>query len=183
MGGYSPVIFLAICVIVLTAIFVVVGMQNSKYQKAQKENNTDKRDMLDLMSRVMQEAYSNYTYLVGYYTKTQQHLNSTTFYYFPYILAFTQDELIVFPFIKKEGKLYVRNRLDVDWSQTEFKYKIGKKGTTLTLKIVGEKMPINLNPVIKGCGVEKSDKPLCVFQEQEYDLFLKYLPGYQSRAK
>ncbi|MBR6478791.1 MAG: hypothetical protein IKS85_10130, partial [Lachnospiraceae bacterium] len=76
MGGYSPVIFLAICVIVLTAIFVVVGMQNSKYQKAQKENNTDKRDMLDLMSRVMQEAYSNYTYLVGYYTKTQQHLNS-----------------------------------------------------------------------------------------------------------
>ncbi|MBQ9490520.1 MAG: hypothetical protein IJU80_11375 [Lachnospiraceae bacterium] len=183
MSDLGYLIFMAIMVVVFVVAFAVMGAKNKKYLNAQRENNTEKRAMLDLMSRVMEEQYANYTYVVGYYTQTTQKLNTTTYYYFPYILAFTVEELIVFPFIKKEGQLYVRNRLNVDWNMTDFQYKLRKNGVTITLKIMGEKMPINIDPVIKGNGIEKSDRPLCVFQEQEYEKLKMLLPEYASKAK
>ncbi|MBP5282278.1 MAG: hypothetical protein J6Z22_07235 [Lachnospiraceae bacterium] len=175
--------FLAVMVVVITGAFIFMGVKQNKHQQEQKENNTEKKEMLDLMTRVMEAEYPNYTYLVGYFTKVQQKIGSTVYYYFPYILAFTSNELIIFPFIKKDKQLYIRNRLDVDWRQTELKVKYKKNGVVLTFKMLGEKMPINVDAVIKGTGVEKSDRPLCVFQEQEYDLFLKYLPGFIAKAK
>lgn len=183
MGDTMEVIFVAIMVPVLIAFFVFWGIKQKKYRDGQRENNTDKRDMLDLMANVMEGAFENYSYVVGYYTKVQQHLGSTTYYYFPYILAFAPEELIIFPFIKKEGRLYVRNQLPVNFSQTELKTKTRKNGVTLNFKIAGEKMPINVDAVIKSDGTEKSDKPLCVFQEAEYEKLLSYLPKYESLAK
>lgn len=176
----SYVIFLVAMVILIstTFTFVCLSIKQNKHVKEQKENNTEKQEMLDLMTKVMGDEFQKYSYLVGYYTMTKQKLNSTTFYYFPYILAFTKEELIIFPFIKEKGHLYVRNRMDVDWPNTEFRYKMRKKGLTLTIKYFGEKMSINVDPIIKGTGVEKSDRPLCVFQEAEYEKFVAYLPDY-----
>ena len=177
------IIFMGIAGTAIIVAFTVMGINQKKHLKEQQADNSEKREMLDLMSRVMQEEYGKYAYVVGYYTKIQQKLGSTTYYYFPYVLAFTESEMIVFPFIKKEGRLYVRNRLDVDWNVTKLQYRIRKNSLLLRLKIAGEDMPINLNPVIKGTGTEKSDRPLCVFQEKEYEKLVAYLPGYKSMAK
>ena len=176
------VLFIAL-VVFIAAIGIWEASKRKKYMKTQQETNADKRSMLDLMSKVMGEAYGNFSYLVGYYTKTTQKGNTTTYYYFPYILAFSAEELIIFPFIKKEGQLYYRNKMAVDWSATALKQKNHKKGITLTFKIVGETMPIHLDPVIDSDGTEKSDRPLGIYQEQEYQRFLGYLPGYLSKAK
>lgn len=177
-----------ILILVGIAVFFIVmivweASKEKKYMKAQQENGTDKREMLDLMAQVMDAEYANYSYVVGRYTKTIQHGRTTTYYYFPYILAFNSEGLIIFPFIKKEGKLYIRNRLAVDWNVTEFKHVIRKKGMTLTFKIVGEVMPINVDPVIKSLGEEKSERPIGVYQEQEYQQLQSYLDIYRSRAK
>ena len=176
-------IFLIVAFSLVVVAVVFVTIKQNKYQKAQQENNTDKQMLLDLMQRVMEEEYSKYDYIVGYFTKVQQKIGSTVYYYFPYVMAFTQEEFIIFPFIKKEGRLYIRNRMDVDFSQVSLRKKVKKNGMTLTFKIAGEKMPINLNPVIKGSGMEKSDRPLCIYQEEEYQKLLSYLPEYEARAK
>ena len=176
-------IVLAIAFIAIICVFSVMGVKQNKHLKEQQANNTEKRQMLDLMAAVMEGEFANYTYVVGYYTKIQQKIGSTVYYYFPYVLAFNAEELIIFPFIKKEGKLYVRNRMDVNWNLTNFKYKLRKKGALLTFKMVGETMPICVDPVIKGTGMENTDRPLCVFQEQECARLMERLPFFAAKAK
>lgn len=177
------IIVLAIAVVAIVLAFTFLAVKQNKHLKEQQSNNTEKRQMLDLMAAVMEGGFANYTYVVGYYTKIQQKIGSTVYYYFPYVLAFNAEDLIIFPFIKKEGKLYVRNRLDIDWNMTGFKYKVRKKGTWLTIKMVGETMPIRVDPVIKGSEYENTDRPLCVFQESEYAKLLELLPSFAAKAK
>ena len=179
--------FMVLAVIFVIGVCVIAGVSESKkakqYMQKQLETSEDKRALLDLMSKILGEAFVNYTILVGYYTKVTHRGNTTTYYYFPYALAFTQDDLIIYPIIKKEGQLYYRNQMAVDWSATELKQKKRKDGVTLTFKIVGETMPIHIDPVIKSNGMEKSDRPLGIYQEQEYQRFMQYLPGYLAKAK
>lgn len=177
------IIALVIAFVAIVCVFSIMAVKQNKHLREQQANNTEKRQMLDLMAAVMEGEFANYTYVVGYYTKIQQKIGSTVYYYFPYVLAFNLEELIIFPFIKKEGRLYVRNRMDVNWNLTGFKYKLRKKGTLLTFKMVGETMPIWVNPVIKGTGMENTDRPLCVFQEQEYEKLLERLPSFAAKAK
>lgn len=176
-------IVLAIAFIAIICVFILMSVKQNNHLKDQQTNNTEKRQMLDLMATVMDSEFANYTYVVGYYTKIQQKIGSTVYYYFPYVLAFNAEELIIFPFIRKEGRLYVRNRMDVNWNLTSFMYKLRKKGALLTFKMVGETMPICVDPVIKGTGLENTDRPLCVFQEQEYAKFLERLPFFAAKAK
>lgn len=179
-----------ISIIVLIAFFAVaVGAivysmyQKRKYMKQQKETGEDKRAMQGLMAQVMTDAYGDFKYVVGYYTKTTQSGRTTTYYYFPYILAYNAEQIIIFPFIKKEGQLYIRNRLPVDWSSTKFTYITKSKGFKLEFTIAGDRMPINVDSVIASSGVEKSDRPLCVYQEQEVEELKSYLPRYKEYAK
>ena len=182
MGEVSYIITLVIVVIAVLAVVIATGKKQKAYMEAQRVNNTDKQNMLQLMEQAMGESYPNFSYLVGYYTKIKQHLNSTTYYYFPYILAFSEKELLIFPFIKENGKLYLRNRLPVNWDVTKFSYKLKKNGMVLTFKMIGETMPINIDPVIKSGGVEKSDRPICVYQEREYQRMGGYLANYSTMA-
>lgn len=163
-------------VIVLVIIGVVSG---KKYMKKQKEEGTDKRRMLDLMARVLEEKFQEFTYVVGYYTKTERYGRTTTYYYFPYIVAFNETDMIVFPFIVKEGQLYIRNHLVINWQETKMEYTANDKGIRLKLTIAGEKMPINIDKVIKSSGVEKSDRPLGIYQEAEVERLKAMLPNYK----
>lgn len=179
-----------ISIIVLILFFVVaIGaivysmLQKKKYMRQQKETGEDKRAMLGLMAEVMGDIYEGFKYVVGYYTKTTQSGRTTTYYYFPYILAFNASQVIIFPFIKKEGKLYIRNRLPVDWNSTKFTYITKKKGFRVEFSIAGDRMPINVDSVVSSSGVEKSDRPLCVYQEQEVEELKGYLPRYKESAK
>lgn len=167
----------------VVALVVYSSVKQKQYMNNQKETGEDKRAMLDLMAQVMGDAYADYTYMVGYFTKTIQRGRTTTYYYFPYILAFTSSRLIVFSFIKKEGKLYVRNRLPIDWSAAKFSYSLKKKSVTMKITIAGDLVTVNTNPVITSGGVEKSDRPLCVYQEQEFEKLQSYLPQYKEYCR
>lgn len=182
MGDLIYFFVFVVLIIALVAAFAVMGGKRKKYMEDQRQNNTDKQRLLDLMSRAMEENYSKYTYAVGYFTKVKQRLNVTTYYYFPYVLAFTPDEMVIFSFVKQNGELYLRNRLPVDWNSMKFKYKLTKKGVLLTFKMMGETMPIRVDAVIASGGEEKSDRPICVYQEQEVEKLRSYLEGYAQRA-
>ena len=174
---------LAIALVAIIIVFTIMEIRNRKLMKEQKENNTHKKQMLDLMAEVLGEEFRRFSYIVGYYTKSVGGFNSVTYYYFPYILAYTDRELTIFPFVKKDGELHVRNRLDLDWSNAQVHYKANEKQIKLEVVVGGEKMPIFINPVIKGGYMEKSDRPLAIYQEKEYREFVNILPGYPGARK
>lgn len=175
---------IVLAILGIVAILLLVScISQMKYMRTQKETGSDKKAMLTMMAQVMGDAYDSFTYVVGHYTKTTRHGRTTTYYYFPYILAFNQEDVVIFPFIRQEGKLYIRNRLPVDWSNTKLKYSINKTGVKLEFTIIGEKMPIYVEQTIKSGGVEKSDRPICVYQEQEVRRLEACLPRYAGYAK
>lgn len=175
-------IYVAVVLIVIVGIIIYAQMKKSKHMKEQKETGTDKKKVMDAMQKLMGDRFSDYTYVVGYYTKTEQGSRKVTYYYYPYILAFTSTELIIFPFLVKEGELIVRNRLDVDWKETELNSTENSKGTKLHIYLGGEMMIVNVDKVIKSNGAEKSDRPLAVYQEQEVERFINTLPQLKSLA-
>lgn len=183
MGDIVYILLLIVVVVAVLVTVILSGKKQKAYLEAQRANNTDKQAMLDLMARALGENYEKYTYAVGYYTKIKQKLNETIYYYFPYILAFTQEEMLIFPFIKENGNLFLRNHLAVDWKVAKFDYKLKKDGMTLTFKMVGETMPIHVDSVIKGGMNERSDRPLCVFQERECAMLKGYLEGYKRMSR
>lgn len=183
MDDIIGMVIFAVIVVFIVGVVIYSSVAEKKYMNKQKETGEDKRAMLDLMSRIMEGAYADYTYMVGYFTKTTQQGRTTTYYYFPYIVAFNSTQMILFSFIKKEGTLYIRNRLPVDWASTKFGYTVKKKLTTLKFTIAGDLVTIHTNPVIASSGVEKSDRPLCVYQEQEYERLKSYLPQYKEYSK
>lgn len=176
-------LLMAAVLIFVVAIVIIGKINTSKYMKNQKESGADKKKVLDAMQKQMGDRFSDYTYVVGYYTKQEQRGRTVTYYYYPYILAFTNAELIIFPFLVREGELILRNRLDINWNETELNSVENSKGTKMHIYPSGELMIINVQKVIVSNGVEKSDKPLGIYQEQEVERFISLLPQFKSYAR
>lgn len=180
MGSSIRLIAFGVISVVLIIALVVTKLQSKKYMAGQRESGSDKKALLDLMLQTLGGEYNNYSYVVGYYTKTVSKNNTTTYYYFPYVLAFHEKELIIYSFIKENGVLHIRNRLPVDFENTKLTWSEKKNGALLKLTLASETMPIHVDPVIVSNGLEKSDRPIGIYQEKEYEHFLRCLPGYTS---
>lgn len=177
-------------VIVFVAMVVIVGVllirgliRGKRYMKEQLETGADKRKVLDVMTQVMKERLDDYTLAVGNYTRAERYGRTTTYYYYSYILAFNEAELVIFPFVVKEKQLLLRNCMQVNWNDVKFYYKIGKKGMDMTIDMMGEKLIINVLKVQDSSGVENSAEPLGVYQEAEVEKLISYLPRYKEYAK
>lgn len=172
----------------VVVVIAVIGLsiygvwQGIQYMKKQKEEGTDKKKVVDAMTRVMQEKLYDYTYAVGNYTKTERYGRTTTYYYYSYILAFNSSELAIFPFVVKDKEVILRNCMTINWNEVKFSYKTGKKGLDMTITLAGENLIINVLKVQKSSGVEKSANPLGVYQEAEVEKLVSYLPQYKSYA-
>lgn len=174
MGAFGAVVLFVVGVCLWS------WMGQKKYMKQQKENGTDKRKMLDVMAQVMKERVADYTYAVGNYTKTERRGRTTTYYYYSYILAFNEKELVIFPFVVKDKQVLIRNCMAVDWNNIKFAYKIGKKGMDMTINMAGEKLMMNVWKVQESSGTEKSSEPLGIYQEAEVERLIAYLPQYKA---
>lgn len=174
--------WIAIAVIVGAVVVIAVSamLKQKKYMKNQKETGADKRKVLDVMAEVMKEKLDNYSYAVGNYTKTERYGRTTTYYYFSYILAFNEQELVIFPFVVKDKKLLLRNCVAINWNDVKFFYKIGKASMDMTIDMAGEKLIIIVPKVQSSSGVEKSSEPLGIYQESEVERLISYLPQYKS---
>ena len=176
-------IFAVVMFIGIVAIIIYALRKKSSYMKQQKETGADKKKVMDAMQKQMGDRFSDYTYVVGFYTKTEGGGGRYTYYYYPYILAFSNTELIIFSFLMRDGELIIRNRMDINWNETELNSTENSKGTKMHIYVAGEMMIINVNKVIDSTGIEKSDKPLGIYQEQEVERFINLLPQFKSYAK
>lgn len=175
-------LYVVVAIIVIIAFFIYVLKKKSGYMNQQKETGADKKKVMDAMQKQMGDRFPDYTYVVGFYTKTEGGGGRYTYYYYPYILAFTNAELIIFSFLMRDGQLIIRNRMDINWNETELNSSENSKGTKLHIYVSGEMMIINVNKVIDSSGIEKSDKPLGIYQEQEVERFISVLPQLKSYA-
>lgn len=176
-------VYVAVATIFIIIAIVFYFKKKSAYMRQQKETGTDKKKVMDAMQRQMGDHFPDYTYVVGYYTKTENYGTGFKYYYYPYILAFSNTELIIFSFLMRNGELIIRSRLDINWNETELNSVEDGSGTKMHIYPAGELMIINVKKVIDSNGLEKSDKPLGIYQEQEVERFINLLPQFKSYAK
>lgn len=165
-------------------LIIFVFITNQNYMRKQKADNTDKKKLLDLMAEVMGNQYGNYTYVTGFYERTEYLSNRRTrTWFYSYVLAFNQTDMVILPFVVKDGQVLLRNRMAVNWNEFTLKYHLYNDDINLDFVLGGEQITMYIRKVIKSGGVEKSSKPLAVFQEQETALLKSYLPGYPNAVK
>ena len=181
-AGVMIIVYVVVCILVVVMLIKKV-VSGSSYMKQQKETGADKKKVMDTMQMIMGERYPDYTYAVGYFTKEEQKPGKIIKYFYPYILAFSDREFIIFSFLVRSGELIIRNRLDVNWQESGMNFSENKKGVFLRFYIEGGWMSINVRKVIKSRGEEKSDRPLAIYQEQEVDRLSSLLPQYKTYGK
>lgn len=180
----AGIIIVGIMGILFITLLIMLVVSYSSYMDTQKKTGADKQKVMDIMQLFMGKQYSNYQYVVGHYTKEVSKLGQVICYYYPYILAFSDTELIIFSFLVRDGKLIIRNRLDINWQETGMHYFVSRTKTVfLYLYIEGDCMQINIPRVVNSSGIEKSDTPLGIYQEQEAYRFISLLPLYKSYCK
>ncbi len=164
-------------------VIVKVKMQEKQYTNEQIQSGADKRKMLDVMSEVMGNRYPEFFYVLGWYEKVEHFTNKTRTWYYSYILAFNSSEMVLFPFIVKDGKILLRNRMDIDWKDITLSYHLYREDVNLDFDLAGEKISMYIRNMIKSSGEENSSTPLAVSQKDEVERLKNYLPGYAGVKK
>lgn len=160
---------------------IVFGFATNKdYMRKQKADNTDKKKLLDLMAEVMGDRYKNYTYVTGFFEKTEM---GGKIWFYSYVLAFNQTDMVILSFIVEQGQVILIDRMPVDWNEATVKYHFYNDDINLEFMLGSEQITIYVRKVIKSDGAENSSKPLAVFQEKEAELLKSYLPGYPNAIK
>lgn len=182
-GGLAGALVFVVLVLLVVIMVIRSIVAGNRYMKNQKETGEDKRRVQRVISEVMQDKLMDYTLAVGNYTKAERCGRTTTYYYYSYILACNAAELIIYPFVVKDGQVLLRNCMKVNWPDVKFRYKITKKRLELTFVMMGEKLAIDVPRVQNSSGIENSAEPLGIYQETEVEKLAAYLPGYKERAK
>lgn len=182
MSG-SDIMILVACVAVGVLFFGIWILRESRYMKQQKTQETDKKRMMEIMSQIFQDRVSEYTFVAGRNTVSEYiGPNRRRYWYYSYYIAFTRDEICIFPFVVKKKEIHLRNRLDIDWSNTSLTYKTGRKEIELDFKIAGEPLEIHVPRVCKSIGQENSSEPLGFYQEEAVERLSAYLPAYPGTS-
>lgn len=170
------------------AVILVIGgiavwsiIQGKKYMKKQKEEGTDRKRLMDALAVVLEDKIGDFTYAVGKYTKSERRGNTTHYWYYSYVLAFNENDVLIIPFVVKEGKVLFRNLMPINWEETQLKYRPGKKDIRIDFSIAGAAITMFVPYVMKSSGVENSSEPLGFYQENEVERLLSCLPKYPAK--
>lgn len=168
-------------ILVIAAIFVWSIVKGKQYMKKQKEEGTDRKKLMDALATVLEDKVSDFTYAVGKYTKSERRGNTTHYWYYSYALAFNENDILIVPFVVKDGQVRFRNLMPVNWEETQLKYRPGKKDIRIDFVIAGAEITMFVPYVMKSSGVENSSEPLGFYQENEVQRLLSYLPKYPAK--
>ncbi len=182
-----------ICMVLLIALPIgMIGLniygsaEEKRYMEEQSQTGRDKQRMLDFMQIVMKEYYHDYTYAVGNYSILVGRYRR---YFYPYIVCFNERDIVVISYrMRADGTLICRDVLPVDWSCMRLKYRIQNEGVKLVFQLGKTKMHINVNKTVRAMETkpwfdETGDTPLGVYQAQEVDQLIRYLPHYGDRSR
>lgn len=180
IGGIG-VMLLIVLPISLIGLNLYASVKEDRYMKEQKQTGRDKQRMLDFMQIVMKEYYHDYTYAVGNYSVLA---GRCRWYFYPYIVCFNERDIVVISYVMRaDSTLICRDILPIDWSCIRLKYRIRNNGVKLTFQLGKTKMHIHVNRIVRAMGTKSwqdttGDTPLGVYQKEEVDQLIRYLPNY-----
>ena len=174
--------FIAVAVVAFVVIVAVLGLvKGQKYMKTQKEEGTDRKRLMKAVADLLGDKFGDFTYAVGRYTRSERRGNTTHYWYYSYALAFNAADVLIIPFVVKDGEIRFRNLMPVNWEETSLKYRPSKKDIRVEFSIAGAAIPMFVPYVMKSSGIENSSEPLGFYQENEVERLLTYLPGYPAK--
>lgn len=163
----------------ILAIFGTISM--NRYTKRQMESGEDKQILKDFAATIFKQP-ENYTFAVGNNTKTERHGNTTTYYYYSYLLAFNQEELHVISFKTADHKPVCRNIMTFNYAEMQLTHKRKKKALEINLYYAGELLHMTVPDLVKGTNNDKSDTPYAVEQAHEVQMLEQMLMQYEARS-
>lgn len=174
-----------ICGIILilgTPILIVWGsICMNRYTKKQIESGEDKRIILNFAGSLFKQP-ENYTYAVGNYTKAERYGNTTTYYYYSYLLAFNQGEFHIVAFKAVDHMPVYRNIITFNFAEMQLTHRTSKKELNIDLYLAGEKQHITVPYIVKGTNNDKSDTPFALDQTGEVQFLEQMLMQYEARS-
>ncbi len=177
-------VFIIGFVLLVVVSIVLQVSQQSKYMKEQQTSGKDKAKVRELMAEVLGQQASDFSYVLGFFERTEQiSSRKRRTWFYSYILAFNRSDMIILPFVVKDGELILRNRMNVNWSEMRLKYHFYKDDINLDFIQGGEQINMYIRKVVKSSGEENSSRPLGMFQAEEQELLRSYLPGYPNVTK
>lgn len=180
IGGIG-VMLLIVLPVSLIGLNLCGSVKEDRYMKEQKQTGRDKQRMLDFMQIVMKKYYHDYTYAVGNYSVL---VGRYRWYFYPYIVCFNERDIVVISYVMQiDGTLICRDVLPIDWSCIRLKYRIRNNGVKLTFQLGKTRMHIHVNRVVRAMETKPwqdatGDTPLGVYQKEEVDQLIRYLPNY-----
>ena len=173
---------IAVAVVFGTPIHILAGtIFMNRYTKKQVASGEDKRLILNFASTIFKQP-ENYTFAVGNNTVTERYGNTTTYYYYSYLLAFNQQELHVVAFKSVDHKPVYRNVITFNYNDMQLTHKRKKKDLEIDLYYAGEKQHITVSDLVKGTNNDKSDTPFAVEQTQEVQMLEQMLFQFEARS-
>lgn len=185
IGGIGGVLLIGLP-IGLIGLNIYGSVEKEKYMKEQRQTGRDKQRMLDFMQIVMKEYYHDYIYVVGNYEIL---VGRYLWYFYPYIVCFNERDIVVVSYVMQgDGTLICRNVLPVDWNCIRLKYRIRNEGVKLVFQLGKTKMRIHVNKIVGATGAkpwheETGVTPLGIYQKQEVDQLIRFLPNYIKTGK
>lgn len=180
IGGICLVLYIALP-IGMIGLNIYGSAEEKNYMKEQRQTGRDKQRMLDFMQIVMKEYYHDYTYAVGYYRMLA---GRYLWYFYPYIVCFNERDIVVVSYVMRaDGTLICKDVLPVDWGCIRLKYRIWSEGVKLVFRLGRTKMHIHVDRIVgametKPWEDDTGATPLGVYQEEEVDQLIRYLPNY-----
>ena len=180
VGGICVVLYIALP-IGMIGFNIYGSAEEKKYMKEQRQTGRDKQRMQDFMQIVMNEYYPDYTYAVGYYRMLAVRY---LLYSYRYIVCFIERDIVVVSFVMRaDGTLICKDVLPIDWSCTRLKYRVRSEGVKLVFRLGRTKMHIHVDRIVGAMETKPWEDntgatPLGVYQKEEVDQLIRYLPNY-----
>lgn len=134
---------IAVAVIAFVVIVVVWSViKGRKYMKTQKEEGTDKKRLMKAIADLLDDKFGDFSYVAGKYTRSERRGNTTHYWYYSYALAFNAADILIIPFVVKDGEIRFRNLMPVNWEETSLKYRPSKKDIRVEFSIAGAAIPM-----------------------------------------
>lgn len=167
-------------IVPILAIFAII--KKGKYTKQQIASGEDKRILLEFANTILKEP-EKYTIAIGNNTVTKHTgPQTTTYYYFSYILAFNHDDFHIISFRSDKHKPVFRNIITFNFEEMQLTHKRTKKALKLQLYCAGEKQNITVPDIVRGDNIDKSDTPFAVEQAKEVQLLEQMVMNYELRS-
>lgn len=167
-----------ICVAVIAVLAIGYTVITEKRSSKQADSGVDKKKLLDLVQKTIQDADFYTTVFATFYRWEKKGRYTTTYYYY-YAVCFRENELIVIPVHPSGEGLRADDPMWVTSEQVK-KIDVTKAGKTTSVEFFDAEKDRILALIVehKTSNADKNECPLAINQQEEADKFNEFIEQF-----